>query len=108
MAAPGHLASRPEWAALFAGLRARALYEVEVDLRRPHVHPDGLLRTAVMPWNLLAPEDELPSNGPYLLASEDGPQHEYRLNPAYFATGARQPREIVERYYASSREPRWP
>ncbi len=106
MARPGHPAYRADWAELFGGVQVRDVFEVEIDLRRAHVHPDRLLETALVPWELFRPgeePEEIPTTGPYVVQAVEGKNVRYRLNPFYFAAGVKQPREILERYFEHGR-----
>src|SRR5205085_12442376 len=70
-------AYRPDWAELFVAARVRNGVEVVIDLRRSHVHPEGLLQTVVVPWYqrdlISATSVARPATlGPYLTYSAAG------------------------------------
>ncbi len=108
MAEKGHLAYQADWSELFAGASVNDVFEVTVDFRRTHVHPDAMLQTPLVPWNTIDLDSaEIPGNGPYsLYFGDDTPENEvhFRANDSYFATGAKQPKEIVERFFADGRQ----
>lgn len=89
---------RPEWAEVFDGASVENVYAVTVDLRRPHVRPESLLETVLVPA-IAAAERPAPSNGPYVIGSQDDTEVYYQSNAQYQAFGPRQPKEIVERYF---------
>lgn len=100
MADPQDAAYRPDWAELFGGVSVPRVYAVEVDLRRPHVRPQALLQTTVLPYAdpSVADPSHL-SNGPYAIDAQSDAETIYVANPQYFAAGPSQPKEIVERHY---------
>jgi ABC-type transport system substrate-binding protein len=105
MTDPSHPAYRADWADLFARVTVRNVYDVDVELRRAHVHPDGMLQTILRPWNLAAQDDlRAASLGPYVVASAEAAEVRYLSNERYFAASSAQPKEIVERFYPKSRQ----
>jgi len=90
MADPNNAAYSVDWADLLAAVSVRGLYGVEADLRRPHVRPEAML--SIVP---------LPANGPFQMPSRGERETTYTNNPQYFAAEAGQPKELVERRYAS-------
>jgi ABC-type transport system substrate-binding protein len=105
MADPSHPAFRADWAELFRTVSAGGVYEVDVELRRAHVHPDGLLQTILTPWDAAAETaGRSGSIGPYVVDAASGDEVRYLANQLYFATSNTQPREIVERYFAEQRQ----
>src|SRR5262245_53367874 len=99
---------RSDWADLFVAARVRNGVEVVIDLRRSHVHPDGLLQTVVVPWYQresggAAPAGKPATLGPFFVHHAAADEMNYRSNDLYFAPGAAQPKEIVERHYADGR-----
>ena len=106
---------RPDWAALFGGVAVHGLYDVEITLRRSHVHPAAMLQTILVPWSQPSTASSPAFNGPYALesppeadnAGEAPPRREhdvrYLASPTYFARGEKQPGEIIERYFSNSR-----
>jgi ABC-type transport system substrate-binding protein len=96
-------AYRDDWAELFVAARVRNDVEVVIDLRRSHVHPDGLLQTVVLPWYQRAKQAVPATLGPFVVQQSAAGEVRYRANPRYFAAGAAQPKEIVERHFSSGR-----
>jgi ABC-type transport system substrate-binding protein len=105
MADPGHYAFRADWADLCAGVTVRDVYNLDVELRRGHVHPDGMLQTILTPWD--APNDPaapVPAIGPYVVESADAKEVRYLANAKYFAASSSQPKELAEVYYNDPRK----
>lgn len=97
-------AYRADWAELFRAVSVRDVYEVDVELARAHVHPDGMLQTILTPWDAASEESvRIASIGPYVIASQQEDEVRYLANERYFAASKSQPREIVERYYSDQR-----
>jgi hypothetical protein len=93
------------WTDVFGGADLPRESTVEIRFRRSHVHPEGLLQTRVVPWDdLPADAKEVPTIGPFQLYEKTQNEFRYRANPDYFAAGPKQPKEIVERYYANGRD----
>ncbi len=103
---------RADWAELFERCEVQNIYTVNVSLRQPHVHPDGIFQLVLPPP---APDATLAA----YVAHDDGPQDQAAQNPVaqgqgirrYRATAAlagvgssQQPAEIVERYFADGRQ----
>jgi ABC-type transport system substrate-binding protein len=104
MANPQHAAYQADWAELMASVAVIDLYEVDIALRRAHVHPDGMLQTILRPWNAIGEGDSKSASiGPYVVESTSEEQLQYLANEHYFATSSTQPKEIVERYFPDSR-----
>lgn len=89
---------RPQWAEVLDGASVDAVYTVTVDLRRPHVRPESLLATVLVPA-IAAGQRPPPGNGPYVVGAQDDTQVTYLSSGQYQAFGARQPKEIVERFF---------
>lgn len=101
MANPAAADYQPTWAALAAGFRVEDVFTLQIDLRRPHVLPEALLQ---VPLKLQTPPEAgpIPGEGAYRWqASEDGDVH-FLANPRYPFAEHDHPREIVERYFATS------
>lgn len=90
----------PAWADLFAGVEVQDVYEVGVELRWSYVQPLALLETPLSP---VSTTGAVSSVGPYVLGDNADGQVHFLSNPAYFAAGKAQPKEIVERYIADSK-----
>lgn len=104
---PGRDVYNPRWEDVFGGADLPRDNTVEIRFRRSHVHPDGFLQTKLVPWDDVDPAElDWPSIGPYHVFTEQQTPNEvrYRANAGYFATGPKQPKEIVERYFADGRE----
>jgi ABC-type transport system substrate-binding protein len=80
------------WAGWLTSAVARGRGEVEVTLARPQPLPEASLR---LPLILGASQPY----GPYRLESHSPALARFVREPGYFATGAKQPGEIVERVY---------
>jgi ABC-type transport system substrate-binding protein/tetratricopeptide (TPR) repeat protein len=128
MADPGDPAYRIQWAEIFAGVSVDRVYDVRVDLRRPHVRPEALLQCVVAPSRDPGSDLASATNGPYVLdassptgataglsgsaAANTGGQVTrgalpageavYTANAAYFAARPSQPKEIVERCFPAA------
>ena len=99
-AEPGHAGYRADWAELLASVAVPGVYEVEVELHRAHVHPDGMLQIILRPWDSLAGDDrQAASIGPYVVNQATETEVSYLANQQYFAASSTQPKEIVERHY---------
>jgi MarR-like DNA-binding transcriptional regulator SgrR of sgrS sRNA len=108
MADPDDAAYSVDWAELLAAVSVRGLYGVEADLRRPHVRPEAMLSIVPLASPLPLGEGQgvradhpLPANGPFQMPSRGERETTYTNNPQYFAAQAGQPKELVERRYAS-------
>jgi len=102
MADPAADSFRADWAELLAGVAVPEVYRLEVDLRRPHVRPEALLQTLLVPANDASAADRRPppANGPYIVAGQTGTDTICVQNGQYFAASSGQPKEIVERHFA--------
>ncbi|MCH5373322.1 MAG: ABC transporter substrate-binding protein, partial [Planctomycetes bacterium] len=84
----------PSWSSLMAALQVEDVMRVRVDLRRPHVLPQGMLRTTFQLGNEIASR----------YAVERISETETRYKPAGEMNDAAQPRPvIVERFNAEPR-----
>jgi hypothetical protein len=100
MADPKDSAYRIDWADLMMAVSDSGIYNLAVELRRPHVRPEALLQIALAPRGAsLKPGEPAPINGPFTVASRSPHETLFAANPHYFAAVAGQPREIVERRY---------
>jgi ABC-type transport system substrate-binding protein len=89
MADPGDPAYRIQWEEIFAGVSVDRVYEVQVDLRRPHVRPEALLQCIVVPSR-----DEIKGSGVFVHADDSAstvvagptktPDPFIRLDPCIF------------------------
>ena len=105
MADPADDAYRLDWAELLDQVSpVREVYSVDVDLRRPHVRPEALLQTVVLAGGSGSdPNAPAASTGPYVVEARTEDEVVYVCNPQY-SVAARQPSEIVERYYRKATE----
>ena len=121
MASPSDPAYRVDWADLLMAVSTTGVYNIEVELRRPHVRPEAMLQIVLTPHGAPAKPGELPPvNGPFVAGSQQtvvagdaqslAPQpgqpkekeiveRRYAGNAQYFASQPGQPKEIVERCY---------
>lgn len=97
---PNYAGFQPTWAELLAGIEVQDVYETGVDLHWSHVQPLALLETPVVP---LGARGVTGTVGPYLLGKNDEGKQQFVINPAYFAAGKQQPKEIVEQYLPDSK-----
>ncbi|MGE0608642.1 MAG: ABC transporter substrate-binding protein [Pirellulales bacterium] len=105
MASPSSNRYRGNWAALFSSVRVRDVYEVEVEFRRGHVHPEALLDQLLVPWNEAGQSaGAAPRLGGYRIEVRTDDEVRFALQNDYFARGPTQPREIVEKVFADPRE----
>ena len=110
MADPHDPAYRIDWADLLMAVSIHGVYDLDVELRRPHVRPEAMLQIALTPQGVSPkPGEPPPVNGPFVVASRP-PQEMASLSPQemvftanahYFAAEKGQPKEIVERRYPS-------
>jgi hypothetical protein len=104
MTDPKRACYREDWAALFRRVTVYDVFEVEIELRRPHVRPEAILQQVLRQgeYPLVATAaNELPV-GPY--APEAGTSGIFLANQDYFAHLPTQPREVVERHYDNARD----
>jgi len=112
-AAPGY---RVDWADLMQSVSLRGVYDLDVELRRPHVRPEALLQIAVTPHGnhlerragekgttplgerSMSQSPPL-GNGPYVVQSQTAEATVYVANTRYFAAERGQPVELIERRY---------
>jgi ABC-type transport system substrate-binding protein len=102
MADPNNSAYRIDWADLMMAVSTRGVYNLEVELRRPHVRPEAMLQIVLTPHGASAKAGESPPiNGPFVVQSRSPQETVFAANLQYFAAEAGQPKEIVERRYPS-------
>ncbi|MFZ1935531.1 MAG: ABC transporter substrate-binding protein [Thermoguttaceae bacterium] len=95
-------AYRVDWADLMMAVSSRGVYNLDVDLRRPHVRPEAMLQIVLTPRGASVKPGEMPpTNGPFTVQSRSPRETVFAANPQYFAAVAGQPNEIVERRYPS-------
>jgi ABC-type transport system substrate-binding protein len=99
-----------DWADVFAAVSVRDVYEVEIELRWPHARPEALLRTPMQRAGLLsAPGAEelgivAESIAPYGVHERTTTETRYVAQRPYFAATPKQPLEVVERQFATSKD----
>lgn len=103
LARPGSRWFRPDWADTFASVETKSLDTLSIELVRAHVLPEALLVDPLAPWDLPEEASSRPTLGPYRLAEMGADRSHWRLTTGYFAAGARQPQQIIERTFASPR-----
>jgi ABC-type transport system substrate-binding protein len=91
----------PTWADLFGGVSVQDVYQVDVELRWSYVQPLALLETPVAPLKTGASPDSI---GPYRLGEVKPGEAHFLADESYFASQAGEPKEIVERYLANSKD----
>ncbi|WP_425619185.1 ABC transporter substrate-binding protein [Anatilimnocola sp. NA78] len=92
-----HAEVQPAWSRLVSAVQVKKSYEVQIDLRVPHVLPEAVLQVPVIPV-----EDETQGSklGPFkLLTSKDQKTERFVRNDASPFVSPGQPAEIVERLY---------
>jgi tetratricopeptide (TPR) repeat protein len=100
MANPSDPTYRADWADLMTAVSTRGVFDIEVELRRPHVRPEAMLQIVVTPHgDSPKPGQSPPVNGPFIVASRSDQEVKFAGNAQYFASRPTQPREIVERRY---------
>lgn len=100
MTEPGDAAYRVDWAELLSGVSVSGVYNLEVELHRPHVRPDALLQAMLVPYSASAGWGDSPlPNGPYVENLRTDETVIYRRNLKYFAPGPKPPEEIVETHF---------
>lgn len=103
MADPASPAYQPTWAALAQSVRVRDIFQVTIDLRRPHVLPEALLQIQpdAPPGE---PASAAPGDGPFAVdLGDDGDLHFLARPHSQFAYD-NHPCEIVERYFETSEQ----
>ena len=98
MAESGANDYRVDWADLLKAVSIRGVYDVEVELRRPHVRPEALLQIILTPRGTPV-EAAAPSNGSFFALSRRPTETIFVANERYFAAKAGGPKELVERRY---------
>jgi ABC-type transport system substrate-binding protein len=136
MADPADPAFSEDWGELLQGVAVKGAAELDVQLRRPHVRPESLLQTLLVPYaESYSADRPVPANGLFLLPTsfEGKPNGEappiepasnavptgaemkwtippsatvfteiaFRDNPRYFLAKPAQPKELIERHYAT-------
>ena len=89
----------PGWGELFGGVDVQDIFKVGVDLRWTHVQPLALLEAPLVPSSQTEAAATL---GPYSLLETQAADTSFVANPRYFAAQPKQPREVIERFYADS------
>ena len=83
-------------------MAVRDVYQVDIELRKPHLHAQALLQTILPACTVpVAARAPVPlSNGPYVVYQRSGAEITYLANAQYFAATATQPKEIAERHFS--------
>ncbi|MEN6459077.1 MAG: ABC transporter substrate-binding protein [Thermoguttaceae bacterium] len=102
-AAPSSPSYRIDWSDLMQSVAVRGLYDVEVQLRRGHVHPEAMLQLIVPPPGAAASSDGAPlGNGPFVDPAPSSRNRLFVANPQYFANEPGRPMELVERRFGNT------
>jgi tetratricopeptide (TPR) repeat protein len=101
LADPTDAAFRLDWADLLAAVSVHDIYGVEAELRHAHVRPEAMLQTILTPQIGPSASGQPPPNGPFQMPVSSAREAVFTANTQYFAAEAGQPKEIVERHYAS-------
>ncbi len=104
MADSRHPFYQPQWAVAVQKIQAADARTVEVFFRRPPLHPFALLSRPLYGWDQLYPPLAPPQNGPYRLGRQAERRVHFVAVDGYFATGRKQPREIVEYHFPRSQD----
>ena len=103
MADPHDPAYTVDWSDLLAAVSLNGVYGLDVELRRPHVRPEAMLRIVLTPYSTsLGSSESLPTNGPFVLQSRTPEETVFSANAQYFAAEPGGLMELVERRFASS------
>jgi ABC-type transport system substrate-binding protein len=100
LADPEDPAYRGLWQELLREVSVEDVYTVYADLNRPHVRPEALLQTRLIPYtdpNLLS--DAHLSNGPFAVDAQEDGKVIYVANQQYFASESGQLKELTELYF---------
>ncbi|MBM4001569.1 MAG: hypothetical protein FJ297_18885 [Planctomycetes bacterium] len=92
----------PGWADLARSIRADGAFRVEVDLRRPHVLAESLLRVPIAPTD--RPPPWLTVLQPYVVKETKETETLFTVNAEFIRKRPTQPAELRERYYEDSSE----
>ena len=90
----------PGWRSLLESARLRRVYDVEFLLTSAHVAPHAYLAAPLSPWDQQSGKATA-TNGPFFHFDTRGRDSRFRSAEGYFATGERQPREVVERRFTN-------
>ena len=90
-------ASAAGWRDRVAGVGVESIFQVGVDFKQGLARPEPFFESAVFRGATAAS-----GLGPYRVAGADGKENRYRALDGYFAFGAKQPHEIVERLYPNA------
>lgn len=106
MLTPGDHAYRPDLAELVTGLEVADPANLTIALARPHLCPEGLLRTMFVPYSATSAQRDPAevnhfSNGPYDFELSSAAETVYRIRQMG-TSGSSRPQEIVERHFAES------
>ena len=106
MADPNNSAYRIDWADLMMAVSNRGVYNLDVELRRPHVRPEAMLQIVLTPRGASPkPGEPPPTNGPFTVQSRSPQRNRFRRQPALFRRRGR-PAEGNRRTPLSYRSPR--
>ena len=98
LANPDHPEYFPAWASLTRQISVRDVFRVDIDLRRPHVLPEGMLQIVLHPDPKTRPIGS-PSEGAFVVAEETENETAFLANPRFQFSKEDHLQEIVERKY---------
>ena len=106
MANPSHPAYRSDWQRQMAAVTVRQVYDVYVDLQRPHLRIEAVLAVPLSDlWRVGSGADTTADLlSPYRLTSQTADETVFSANPDYLLASPSQPREIVEKYFRDASE----
>ncbi|MHB0956181.1 MAG: ABC transporter substrate-binding protein [Pirellulaceae bacterium] len=105
MADPASASYLATWAALVERVGVHDVFDVEIDLRRPHVLPEALLQIRLSPPTGQSSGPSIgpsPGDGPFQRVASDDADLHFVANPHQSFASDSHPREIVERYFETS------
>ncbi|MCA9223002.1 MAG: hypothetical protein KDA71_21940 [Planctomycetales bacterium] len=92
----------PSWASLVSGVQVSNVFDVYADFRRPHVLPQAMLLTRFS--DQVSSPESMDGSGSYYLGGKAENEQQFLLKPNDPFARPGQPKEIVERYFASAEE----
>ncbi len=88
------------WDRLLAGVNVSDVNTVEVDLERPHLRIEALLRSTLSDRRSATAQADTGPLNPYRVASQVAEESRFVVNAEYLRASQSQPREIVEMVFA--------
>ncbi len=103
LANPDSSAYVPSWAALTREISVSDVFQVNIDLRRPHVLPEAMLQVVLQPDAQTRPQGS-PSEGAFVIAETTEDETRFLANPRFEFEFDSHLKEIVERRYENPEE----